>query len=115
MPRKLTWLTALLITSLGGGVHAAAADTLQQAVSELGTLNGIALACKQGALTARMREIMVDTVPKERAVGEVFEQATQASFLSFGTAGQDCPDGKSLAGQVDRARDKLRQQAGKTS
>lgn len=114
MMRKLPWLTALFIASLAGSVQAGD-DGLQQAVSELGSINGVALACKQNALAARMREIMVDTVPKERSVGEQFEQATNASFLAFGSTGQPCPDGKALAEQVDRARDKLRQQAGKAS
>ncbi len=88
---------------------------LHQAIGELGTLNGIALACKQNALTARMREIMVDTVPKERDIGEVFERATHTSFLDFGRSGKVCPDGKSLAGDIDLVREKLRLAAGKTS
>ncbi|RKT50693.1 hypothetical protein DFR40_2615 [Azonexus fungiphilus] len=110
MTKALPLLALLLAVSAGVGAD----DTgLERAVSELGTLNGVALACKQNALAARMREIMVDTVPKERSVGEVFEQATHASFLDFGSAGRTCPDGKSLAGEVDRAREKLRRAAGK--
>ena len=110
MTKALPLLALLLAVSAGVGADDAG---LERAVSELGTLNGVALACKQNALAARMREIMVDTVPKERSVGEQFEQATNASFLAFGSTGQTCPDGKALAEQVDRARDKLRQQAGK--
>lgn len=112
MTKALPLLALLLAVSAGAGASADDAG-LERAVSELGTLNGIALACKQNALAARMREIMVDTVPKERSVGEVFEQATHASFLDFGSAGKTCPDGKSLAGEVDRAREKLRRAAGK--
>ena len=106
-------LLALLLTF--ASVTHADETALRQAIGELGTLNGIALACKQNALTARMREIMVDTVPKERNIGEVFEQATHASFLDFGSSGKVCPDGKSLAGDIDLAREKLRLAAGKPS
>lgn len=113
-------LSALLLAGLSWQVPLAAANdsandsSLQQTVSELGRLNGIALACNQPALTARAREIMIDTVPKERSIGEYFEQATQQSFLAYGSAGKTCPDGKALASQVDEVRGKLRRQFNKT-
>jgi hypothetical protein len=110
---KLIPLLVLLLT-IGSSTHADE-TALRQAIGELGALNGIALACKQNALTARMREIMVDTVPKEREIGEVFEQATHVSFLDFGNSGKVCPDGKTLASDIDLAREKLRRVAGKTS
>lgn len=112
MTKALPMLALLL--AIASGTHADE-TALHQAISELGRLNGIALACKQNALTARMREIMVDTVPKERNIGEVFEQATHASFLDFGSTGNLCPDGRSLAGDIELAREKLRRAAGKTS
>lgn len=114
MTPTLPLFAVLLTLACANGAHADDAG-LNQAISELGKLNGIALACKQNALTARMREIMIDTVPKERNVGEVFEQATHTSFLDFGSAGRPCPDGKSLANEVNRAREKLRHAAGKAS
>lgn len=103
-------LAGLLFASLIWQVSPAfASDSeLPPAVSELGTLNGIALACSQPALSARARQIMIDTVPKERSIGEVFEQATQESFLAYGRDGKTCPDGKTLATQVDETRSKLR-------
>lgn len=107
-------LPALFLATLSWHAAAANDDKLQQTVSELGTLNGIALACDQPALSARAREIMIDTAPKERSVGEYFEQATQQSFLAYGSAGKTCPDGKALASQVDEMRSKLRRQLNKT-
>ncbi len=109
-------LSTLLLAALSWQAPMAVADdsSLKQAVSELGALNGIALACSQPALSARAREIMIDTVPKERTIGEYFEQATQQSFLAYGSAGKICPDGKSLATQVDQVRSKLRLQVNKT-
>lgn len=111
-----TSLRAPLIAALillGAPAAHAAEDALTQAVTEFGTLNGVILACKQHALTARMREIMVDTVPKERNVGELFEDATSKSFLNFGSDGKTCPDGKTLAEQIDLGRGKLQKAVGK--
>lgn len=113
---KLSNLTlATAFTLLAACPLHAAEDALTQAVTEFGTLNGVILACKQHALTARMREIMVETVPKERNVGEIFEEATSKSFLNFGAEGKACPDGKNLAEQIDLGRSKLRQAAGKNT
>lgn len=85
-----------------GVAHAdPAADELAP-VAALGRLNGVALACKQPALTARLREIVVNHAPKTRAVGEAYEQASNRAFLEQG-AGRACPDGKALAGEIDAA------------
>ena len=112
---RVTTLRASIVTILilfGAGQAGAVEDTLAQAVTEFGSLNGVVLACKQHALTARMREIMVDTVPKERNVGELFETATSKSFLDFGAAGKACPDGKRLAEDIELGRSKLQKAVG---
>lgn len=72
-------------------------------VAALGRLNGVALACKQSALTARLRDIVVTHAPKTRAVGEAYEQASNQAFLDQGAAGRACPDGKALAGEIAAA------------
>ena len=91
---RVTTLRASLVTLLilFGAVQAGALeDNLAQAVTEFGTLNGVVLACKQHVLTARMREIMVDTVPKERNVGELFWKPPPARAFDFGAAGKARP------------------------
>lgn len=96
---------ALAAAALSAGAEPR--DGLEAAVSRLGELNGVALACKQGALAARVREIVIANAPKERGVGEFFEQATSSTFLAFGSSGSECPDGRSLAGQIDAAQQQL--------
>lgn len=98
---------AVLLSGLAGVAGAGQDAELQQSVARLGELNGIALACKQNALATRLREIMIETAPKQRDVGEYFENATNESFLAFGQSGDDCPDGKTLAGQIEHARQAL--------
>jgi hypothetical protein len=73
-------LLALTLLALTHSSHAA--DEGTAAVTALGELNGIALACKQPALVSRARNIIVTTAPKTRDFGEIFENATNAAFLS---------------------------------
>ncbi len=108
---------AALIAALIGLFAATAAqanpgEALEQAVTRLGKLNGAALACKQGALSARARETLIELAPKERSIGELFEQATNETFLSSGASGEECPDARTLASQIDLAREELRRAAG---
>lgn len=89
----------------GGGVQAAEASSPLVA---LGNLNGTALACGQQALTNRIRDLVVNVAPKSREVGEEFEAATTAGFLKQGAEGAVCPDGKSLAEQIDAEAARLK-------
>lgn len=101
-------VAAVLTGSLAGVACAAPQVDLRQVVTRLGQLNGIALACKQDVLAIRLREIMIGTAPKQREIGEAFEIATNEAFLAFGRAGQECPDGRALAEQIDVAHRDLR-------
>lgn len=84
----------------------------QAAISTLGNLNGVALACGQMALSTRLRDILINEAPKERDVGELFEQATQASFLAHGQGDAICPESKILAEKIDTARNSMRNALG---
>lgn len=84
-----------------GVAHAEPAADQLAPVAALGRLNGVALACQQPALTARLRDIVVNHAPKTRAVGEAYEQASNRAFLEQGAAGRACPDGKALAGEIE--------------
>lgn len=114
MPSSRLTLLALLLAGLSGFSHAAGTPgaELQQSVSALGQLNGIALACQQMALSARLREILINEAPKEREIGELYEQATQTAFLAQGQEGKSCPDSKAFAVQIDDARTTLRKSLG---
>ncbi|THF67332.1 hypothetical protein E6C76_02865 [Pseudothauera nasutitermitis] len=93
-------------------VHAESPGALEQAVRDLGQLNGVALACRQGALSARMRSLMIEVAPKERGVGEYFEEATSEAFLEMGRNGSECPDGRTLAERIEGVRQALLQAVG---
>ncbi len=78
---------------------------IEAAVSELGRLNGSALACKQPALVSRARNAVQTTAPKTRSYGEVFENATNDAFLAQGKA--VCPDSQTLASRIAEAETRL--------
>jgi hypothetical protein len=103
---SLLALTALLLAPT---VSALAEATLgMPEISTLGQLNGVALACKQMALSNRLREILINSAPKERAIGERFEQASNDAFLAQGNSHMNCPDLKTQVSKIDSAEAALK-------
>ncbi len=96
----------LALTLVGASHSTLALDEGTAAVQALGRLNGIALACQQPALVSRTRNSVVTTAPKTRAVGEAFEEATNAAYLEQGKGGA-CPDAATLASNVAAAEKRL--------
>jgi len=107
LSRSLSRLSAVLLFAAAG--LALAQEAGSDAIAALGRLNGVALACSQPALNARLREIIVNTAPKTRAAGEAFEQATQTAYLAHGQQGAACPDGKTLSEQIAAGEAALQQ------
>lgn len=105
-----TWLAcaAAIFSITSARAETADPASLRARIETLGQLNGIALACGQPALSRRLKEIIIEEAPKERGVGEWFEQATHQSFLDQGTRKQSCPDSRTLAADVDAAAKALR-------
>jgi protein SCO1/2 len=98
----------LLGLALGASAHAenaAEADALA-AVKELGSLNGLALACRQPALSERAKRLMIDYVPKLREWGEVYETATTTAFLTPSGA---CPEAAALRVRIELVAARLGQ------
>ena len=96
---------ALALCLLGFALSAAAdpvADAGLTEVRELGLLNGQALACSQTQVAARIKAIMIAHSAKSRRYGEVFETATNESFLEQVKKDQAaCPDGSALGSQAE--------------
>ncbi len=87
----------------------ATTDTQQQAIESLGQLNGIALQCKRTAEMQQMKQAMVDNLPKQRSLGELYDNATNASFLDFARNNKACQDSEGFTTRVNTAIDKLNQ------
>ena len=61
------------------------------AVKEVGIVNGIALACGHKDTIARAKALMIMRVPKTREYGEIFESASNESFLAQSVKKGGCP------------------------
>lgn len=95
-----------LLGLLTAGTSLAAGEltpALHSSINSLGQLNGQALACQQMALSTRLRNILINEAPKERNVGEVFEQATHDAYLAQGQSNKACPSSKALASRIEAA------------
>lgn len=79
---------------------------IADAISELGTLNGLALACQQPALSQRAKNAVQTGAAKTRENGERFEEATSRAFLQQGQ-GQVCPDTPTLRQRIEQAETAL--------
>lgn len=89
----------------------AAAFTTQQhdTVIRLGELNGVALQCGYAAEMRRMKTALIGAVPKVSQLGQLFEEATQKSFMAMVEKRQPCPNLAPFHGEVDRAVTALQQ------
>ncbi len=86
----------------------AVTDVQYQAIRWLGKLNGTALPCHYLEQTRRMKQAMVTTLPKRRALGDAFDQATNEAFLEFTRQRRSCPPLAEFTRQVNEGIDMLR-------
>lgn len=82
---------------------AAFTQAQHETVIRLGELNGIALQCGYGADMRRLKQALVNTVPKISQLGDLFEQETQKSFLRMVEQRLPCPNLAPFRGEVDAA------------
>jgi hypothetical protein len=86
----------------------AISDAQYGSIEALGELNGIALQCGYIEQTQRMKRILVATLPKRRALGLAFDDATNKSFLRFMEQKTSCMSEQELSGRVDEAITRLK-------
>lgn len=103
---------AVLLCLLGFARLGLAADAPSDAglaeVSELGRLNGVALACGYIDNAARIKTAIITFAPKSRRYGAAFEEATNAAYLKQARQDQtSCIDGPTLSGLVDEFAQRL--------
>ena len=89
------------------GSASAISDAQYQSILALGDLNGVALHCGYHAETRRIKGTLIRTLPKRRQLGEVYEEATNKSYLKFIDEKQRCPEEVDFVKQVDQAIEHL--------
>lgn len=101
-------LTASCLLSLALQTPAQTTDPRYRAISELGTLNGIALQCRYVDQVRRLKSAVVAYAPKERSFGLAFDEATNDSFLRFMREKDVCPGKTSFSRLVGHRIDDVK-------
>lgn len=101
-----TTFAALATLLFVSGAALAAPDAGMADLSDLGRLNGQALACGQMQAVGEAKALMIKHAPKTRRYGEVFEEATNSGFLAQGKAAT-CPSPAELAERMGRLATRL--------
>jgi len=103
--RFLLFLPFLFLISISPGAHAARAATEPQltSIAELGRLNGVALQCGYTTQMQQIKQALVLNLPKQRALGEWFENKTNDSFMAFMSTNASCPSATEFMQQVNAA------------
>lgn len=92
----LLWIT--LLSPLGSTL--ASTHTEYRLVRQLGELNGVALHCHYFDQTTRMKRAMVESLPKVKALGDLFDQASHEGYLTLTRSGGGCPPVNRFTRQV---------------
>ena len=87
----LFFLFGVLMMQTSAWATTAASDAQLQAIAEMGRLNGIALQCRYLPQVQRIKRELVLNLPKQRALGDWFEQKTNEAFLGFIKQDKSCP------------------------
>ncbi len=104
------FITPFVLASLIATSPVVADDEARyDAVKALGRLNGIALQCKYIGQVSRMKQAVVETVPKERSFGLAFDQAANDSFLAFIQEQSPCPGPAGFENDVAQQIESLQQ------
>ncbi|RMG29594.1 MAG: hypothetical protein D6721_05690 [Gammaproteobacteria bacterium] len=107
MHARYLWIAFLAPWALGA--LAAPPAERAAALDRMGELNGVALACRFDDQMRRIKQALIDTLPKQRRLGARFQEKTNAAFMAFVQAGRTCPSPAGFAREVDRAVQRLEQ------
>jgi protein SCO1/2 len=112
MRQLAVFLFAVAIAAVVGAADQAqlspqskAADpaAIAAAVAAIGRINGVALACGHKDAMARAKALMIMRVPKTREYGEIFETASNDSFLEQSVDKGACPGRATLSVRLETA------------
>lgn len=103
-PMKLAIILLALAAVPDAVSVAGAADTEpgMDTIKALGSVNGQALACSEGQVSARAKALMLAHAPKTALYGTAYEEATQAGYLAQTRSASACPDNISLLARINQ-------------
>ena len=98
-----------LMLFLQGAQATPASDAQLQAIARMGELNGIALQCRFIDQVRRIKQVLIQHLPKQRALGEWFEHKTNESFTRLLGDNTTCPGLIEFERDLDAASQQLEQ------
>ncbi|MDT8281886.1 MAG: hypothetical protein RQ982_03635 [Gammaproteobacteria bacterium] len=103
--RALLFVPFFILISISPGAFAAQAATSSQldSIADLGRLNGVALQCRYTTQMQQIKQALVLNLPKQRALGEWFENSTNDSFMAFMNTSASCPSVVDFMQEVNAA------------
>jgi len=106
--KTVTLLALLSVLAIPAHADDADAAAGMAAVTDLGQLNGRALACGDKDASAKAKQLMLQHAPRTPRYGTAFEQATQQGFLSQVQGQTACPAAPAFAQDIEQLAAKLR-------
>jgi hypothetical protein len=103
--KTIIHLPLVTLISISSSVFAerAATDSQLNSISDLGRLNGVALQCSYTTQMQQIKQALVLNLPKQRALGEWFENKTNDSFMAFMSTNASCPSAVDFMQEVNAA------------
>ena len=102
--KKFILLSFVIPVSIASSAHAQAATESQlDSIADLGRLNGVALQCSYTIQMQQIKQALVLNLPKQRALGEWFENKTNDSFMAFMETKASCPSAVEFMQEVNAA------------
>ena len=106
IPRIASLLLALVVCQAQAAPPGTAPSVAD--VTELGLVNGQALACGEQDTSERARRLMIERAPPTPEYGAAFEQATQQGFMAQIKGEAACPARGVLALRIEALSARLR-------
>jgi len=113
MKTLMLTISAVFLMQSSSFASEAASDGQLKALSDMGRLNAIALQCRYLPQVQRIKRELVLNLPKQRALGDWFEQKTNESFMKFMDNDSGCPAVLDFDQELQQTIDKLETQFNK--
>lgn len=78
-----------------------------EALKQLGTVNGQALACSEMPAAQRAKALMLAHSPKSETYGNAFQASTQEAFMAQTKANEPCPTAETLSERLGTLETRL--------
>ena len=98
---KLSLIVALSSVLPAPAFAQSTAEVGLQAIADLATVNGQALACQDMPIAQRAKSLMLSHAPKTDRYGSAFTDGTNQSYLAQTRSASPCPATSALSSQLD--------------